>query len=129
MPYSRNLVCGTRIPFSSNYSSLRNDLLFTLSNGKARSLWSFSQTHKIGNIGIVCNFVLPYIYICSFLLYLQHMMLVNMKTDISGCKRITFQSYRLHWFSSFLIKQLNEVGKVALLYCGEFVKSPNKVFP
>ena len=30
----------------------------------------FSQTHKIGNIDIIANFVFP--YICSLLLYLQH---------------------------------------------------------
>ena len=35
----------------------------------------FSQTHKNGNIGITANFVIP--YICSFLLYLNIMMLAN----------------------------------------------------
>ena len=49
----------------------------------------FSQTHKIDNIGIIAGFVFPYIY--SFLLYLQHVMLVNMKLDISGCNRIAFK--------------------------------------
>ena len=33
------------------------------------SLWRFSQTHKIGNIATIANFVFP--YICSFLLYLH----------------------------------------------------------
>ena len=59
--------------------------------------------YKIGNIGIIANFVLP--YICSFLPYLQHMMLVNMQLDISGYNRITFQGCRLHWYSSFLMAQ------------------------
>ena len=45
---------------------------------------SFSQTHKINNIGIIANFVLP--YSCHFLLYLYHMKFVNVKLDISGCK-------------------------------------------
>ena len=49
----------------------------------------FSQMHKIGKIDIIANFVFS--YICSFFLYLQRMMLVNMKLDINGCKRITFQ--------------------------------------
>ena len=44
--------------------------------------FGFSQTHKIGNIGIIANFVFP--KICSFLLYSNYMMLVNVKLDISG---------------------------------------------
>ena len=61
------------------------------------SLYSgFSQMHKIGNIAIIAiiaNFVFP--YICSFLHYLQHIMIVNEKLEVSGCKRIIFQSYKL----------------------------------
>ena len=49
----------------------------------------FSQKHKIGNIGIIANFAFP--YICSFLLNLQHMMLVNVKLGITWYKKITFQ--------------------------------------
>ena len=41
----------------------------------------FSQTYKIG---INANFVFP--YICSFLLYLYQIMLVNVKLDISRYK-------------------------------------------
>ena len=67
---------------------------------------SFSKTHKIGNIGIIANFV--FLNICSFLiqLYLQHVTLVNVKSDVSGHKRITFQGCRLHWSSFFLMVQL-----------------------
>ena len=54
----------------------------------------FSQTHKIANIGTIA------------VLYLQHMMLVNMKINISGFNRIIFQGCRLHWFSSFLMAKL-----------------------
>ena len=50
---------------------------------------TFSQTHKVGNNGINANFVLP--YICSFLHYLDHVMLVNVTLDISGYKQIIFQ--------------------------------------
>ena len=64
----------------------------------------FSQTHKIGNIGINANLVFPYIW--SFLLYLQHIMLVNNKLCINGCNRITFQGCRLYWSSSYLMAQL-----------------------
>ena len=64
----------------------------------------FSQTHKIGNIGIIANFEFP--YVCSFLLSLQYMILVNMKVDISACNRIKFQGCKLHWSNSFLMAQL-----------------------
>ena len=46
----------------------------------------FSQMHNIGNIGINTNFVFQYIY--SFLLSLHHVMLVYVKVDTSGYKRI-----------------------------------------
>ena len=49
---------------------------------------TFSQTHKIGNIGINANFAFP--YICSFLDYSHHMILVNVTLNISWHKRITF---------------------------------------
>ena len=62
---------------------------------------SFSKSYKIGNIGIIANFVFP--YICSCLLYLYKMMLVSVKLDVCGYQRITFQSCRLHWTSSFLM--------------------------
>ena len=41
------------------------------------------------------------------------MMSVNMKLDISGCKRITFRVCRLHWFSS----SWNEIGNIDILVC------------
>ena len=78
----------------------------------------FSQIHKIGNIGITTNFVFP--YICSVLLCLQHLMLVNMKLDISGSNWISFQGYKLHWSSSFLKAQ----PKQSCQNCGEFAKTP-----
>ena len=65
---------------------------------------SFSQTDKIGNVGSIANFVILYIF--SFILYLQHIMLVNVKLDVSRYKRIIFQGHRLHWSSSFLMAQL-----------------------
>ena len=42
---------------------------------------TFSQAHKVGNNCINANFVFP--YICSFLHYLHHTMLTNMKLDIN----------------------------------------------
>ena len=57
----------------------------------------FTNTHRIGNIGILANFLFR--YICSFLLYFHIMMLVNVKLDINWHKRITFQGCKLHWSS------------------------------
>ena len=50
--------------------------------------------HKVGNVGINVNFV--FTCICSFLLYLHNMMLVNMKLGTSGYTRIAFQSWKFH---------------------------------
>ena len=63
----------------------------------------FSQTHKIG---IIANFVFP--YICSFYLYLHQLMLFNVKLDKSGKNSIKFQGCRLHWSSSFLMAQIKQ---------------------
>ena len=60
----------------------------------------FSQTHKLA--------LLPTLYS-----HLQS--LVNVKLDIRGHKRITFQGFRLHWSSSFLMVQLNKVGNINIL--------------
>ena len=53
---------------------------------------TFLRTHKFGNIGVLPKFVF------SFLLYLHHMMLVNVKFVVIGHKMIMFQGCRLHWF-------------------------------
>ena len=50
---------------------------------------SFSQTHKVCNVGIIANFVFP--YFCCFLLYLHQHMLANVKIEIKGCTRIIFE--------------------------------------
>ena len=73
-------------------------------NIRLRRLYSgFSRTHKIGNIGIIANFIFSYL---QFFLYLHHMMLVNVKIYVSGCKKIIFEDCRLHHSSSFLMAQL-----------------------
>ena len=77
-------------------------ILYTLKGVLLHS--GLSQTHKIGNIGVILYFVFP--YICNFLLYLQHMILVNAKLNICGYKRITFEGCRFRWLSSFLMGQL-----------------------
>ena len=53
-------------------------------------------------LAYIAKFLFPY----SFLPYLQHMMLVNVRLDISWHKRIIFQGYKLYWSSSFLMTQL-----------------------
>ena len=65
-------------------SAKEQDLLFYLNPTHA----TFSQTHKVGNNGINANFVFP--YNGSFLNYLHHMILANMKFKVSWCKKITF---------------------------------------
>ena len=47
--------------------------------------WVFLKIHKIGNIGIIDNFILQYIF--CFLLNLFHIMLVNSKLDVSVAMR------------------------------------------
>ena len=52
---------------------------------------SFSQMH---NVGIIVNFVFS--YICSFLLHLHQLKLVNVKLKYQGYIRIAFQGYTLY---------------------------------
>ena len=59
--------------------------------------------HKNDNMGIIANFVFP--YICHFLLYLYHMIILNVQLDISECKSSTFQGCKLHLSSSFRMAQ------------------------
>ena len=40
-----------------------------------------SRTYTFDNIGIIANFVFP--DICTFLIYVHHMTLVNVKLDVS----------------------------------------------
>ena len=58
-------------------------------------------------LALFVYFVFP--YICHFLLYCPIMMLVNIKFDFRGYKRITFQVYSLHWSCSFLMAQLKQI--------------------
>ena len=55
---------------------------------------SFSQIHKVGNIGFIANFVFS--HITSFILYLHQLMLVNVKLEIKVCVRITFHGYKFY---------------------------------
>ena len=50
------------------------------------------------------HYIFP--YICSFMLYFHHMMLVNVKLDVSGYKSIIFRGCRRHWSGSFVMAQL-----------------------
>ena len=88
-------------------------------SSKFQKLYSgFSQTRKID---IIANFVLP--YICSSHLYLHHVLLVDVKLDVSGYKlQIIFQSCIVHC-SSFFFSNGTAKTILAFLYCGEFVKN------
>ena len=75
-------------------------------NGTLTYQSRFSQTHKVGNIGIIANFV--FLEIRSFLLSLDFIMLVKVKLDITGSKRITFDYYKLYCSSSFLTAEVKQ---------------------
>ena len=61
----------------------------------------FQKTHKVSNVAIIAKFVSP--YLCCFLIYLTIMMLVNVKLDLRGYPRTTFQGCIFHWSASFLM--------------------------
>ena len=90
---------------------------------------SFSQAHKVGNVGVIANFI--FLYISSFLLYLHQLMLVNVKLEIKGWMRITFHGYiYIYILLDKLI--LNGTAKMklamlAFLYCREFVKNFDEI--
>ena len=54
-----------------------------------------SPTHKIGYIVFIANIMFP--YICSVLLYLYDIMLVNAHLKASEDERITFQGCKFHF--------------------------------
>ena len=97
---------------SINEAEVEENAIYTKPNKSLRStpdsrfVRVFHEHRKIGNIDIIVNFVFP--YISSYLLYLYHMMLVNVKLDVSGHKRIMFQVCRFHWPCLFLIVQVKQ---------------------
>ena len=58
----------------------------------------------VRNIGGIAYFVL--LNICSFLLYLQDMVLDILNLILNFEFRITFQEYKLQWSICFLMSQL-----------------------
>ena len=68
--------------------------------------FGFFTNAQNGNNAIIANVVFP--HICSFHLYLQHMILVNMTLHLDGCNGSTFQHCRLHWSISFLMAPLKQ---------------------
>ena len=56
---------------------------------KIKKFLRFTFTSWLGNSGSATDVIL-----------------LNMKLDISGCNRITFQAYILYWSCSFLMAQL-----------------------
>ena len=84
----------------------------------------FSQSHKVGNVGIIANFVLP--YICSLLLFLGHF--------AAGKRQIKCQWVQYNCISRFNILLVwyfsngtakTKLAILAFLYCGVFVKNSN----
>ena len=99
----------------ASFPVLRRKLISCARVEFKQNQWVFLQTHKFGNISNIGNFAFPYIYI--FFHYFNHMILVKVKLDVSGYKRIIFQDCKPHWSLSFLKVIL------AFLCCEEFVKT------
>ena len=73
----------------------------------------FSRTHEIGNIGIIANFVFP--YICHFLLYLYHNMFLNVKLDIRGVRAVHFKVADFIGPVLFQWHNQHEIGNIGIL--------------
>ena len=56
--------------------------------GFYRGFHKMHNNDNIDDVDINVNFVFP--YLCSFLLYCHHFMLINVKLDITGFKSIIF---------------------------------------
>ena len=63
---------------------------------------SLSQTHKVGNVGIIAYSVLP--FNSSFILLLYQLMIVKLKLELKEYTQIKFQGYTL-------LKQLIFIGR------------------
>ena len=63
----------------------------------------FSQMNNNDNNGNIATCVFP--YICSFLLYSNHIVLDNTRLDITGYKGIIFQGWIFWWSSKFQMSQ------------------------
>ena len=68
-----------------------------------KTIGFFTNTHN-WQCWHCCQLCIP-IYL-EFPFYLHHMRLVNVKLDVSGCRRIIFQGCTLDWRSSLLMTQL-----------------------
>ena len=101
-------------------------MLHGVRNGPLQLYSTFSQTCKIVNTAINANFV--FTYICIFLHYLHHMMLVNVKWNISWHKRNTFQEWKLHWFCWFWMAQPRWIWQYLHSCIGESLQktTPNR---
>ena len=88
---------------------------------QTRTIWGFYSTSpwrairmfhgdtKLTILALLPTFFCINTYIYSFLLYLHHMMLVNVELDVRGYKGISFQCWRFHWSSSILIAELKQI--------------------
>ena len=105
---------------ATNRLCLSPPITVTLS-GFSQTHSTFSHSHKVGNNGIVANFVFP--FICSFLHYFELEVLVNVKLDGK-------RDYISMLETLLVLLILNGTAKkkltiLAFLYCGEFVKTSN----
>ena len=87
----------------------------------------FSQMHKIDDIGITVIFVFP--NICHFLLYLQHVIFVSGKLDISSCGAVYCKVADFIGLVPFQWHSQNKIGNTGIrvllrvcenLYCAVY---------
>ena len=69
--------------------------------------------HKIDNIGNIANFVFQ--YICPLLLYLYHMIFVNVKLNISRIRAVPFKVANFIGPVTFQWHSQNEIGIIGIL--------------
>ena len=103
-----NMCSSLSHGFSSKVHCSEKEKRFPGIRMRIRSVSTFSHIQKVGNNGIVANFVFP--YSCSFLYYLYFKMLVNVKLDCQVVKGITFIGpLNFEWHGQ------NKVGNIAIL--------------
>ena len=85
--------------------------------------WGFHKCTELVILALTPTF---YSYICSFLLYLHYMILVNVKSDVSGCKRISFQGSNFIGIDyHFNVTAKMKLAKLSSFYLWEFLKTFN----
>ena len=100
---------GNKVHVTSSFVVTSANILFLVFGWVNMSPWTLS-------FGVFTNTqIWQYYHYCQLCIslyfqfhYLHHMMLVNVKLHVRGCKRIIIKGCRLHYSSSFLMVQLKQ---------------------